>query len=210
MDSITFLNFKGGVGKTSFATAYALTFNLPIVTNDTTFNPDDLGFKSYTKLDESKKTIDKKLLEDTLVFDMGAMSGSIDFKILAAIKDSKAIVIPTLIDANSINLTIKTIQEVNQYIDKKNIFVIFNRIVTNKSKIAYNNAYGEIAEHLEESNIFEMKETTLYTRLANGGTDLLHYVFNDKGVSQLKRTIEYQKNLFDSINTIIKNNSKVK
>ena len=209
MKSILFFNYKGGVGKTSLATAYALTFKKPLITNDTTFNPENLGFKAYTKLDESKKTIPAKLLQESSVFDMGAMSGSMDFKTLAAIKNSESIVIPTLIDANSINLTIKTIQEAQEYIDKKNIFVIFNRIVPNKAKLLYYEAYTEIAQHLEESNIFKMKETTLYTRLANDGATLLHLLFNDKGVAQLKRTIEYQKNLFDSINTIIENNSKV-
>ena len=209
MKSILFFNYKGGVGKTSLATAYALTFNKTLITNDTTFNPEKLGFTKYVKLDESKKTISAHLLDDSCVFDMGAMSGSMDFKTLAAIKNSEAIIIPTLIDVNSINLTIKTIKEAQEYIDKRNIFVIFNKIVTSKSKIAYHDAYGKIAEYLEESNIFMMKETTLYTRLVNGGADLLQFVFNDKGVAQLKHTIEYQKNLFDNINTLIKNNSKV-
>lgn len=210
MKSILFFNYKGGVGKTSLATAYALTFNKPIITNDTTFNPENLGFKKYIKLDESKKTIPDSVLQDQSVFDMGAMSGSMDFKTLSAIKNSESIIIPTLIDANSINLTIKTIQEAVEYIDRKNIFVIFNRIVPNKAKLLYYKAYAEIAKHIEESNIFKMKETTLYTRLANDGATLLHLLFNDKGVAQLKQTIEYQKKIFDSINDIIETNSKGK
>jgi len=208
MKSILFFNYKGGVGKTSLATAYALTFNKPLITNDITSQPEKLGFKEYIKLDNSKKTIPTKLLQEISVYDMGAMSGSMDFKTLAAVKNCEAIVIPTLIDANSINLTIKTIQEVQEYINKKNIFVVFNRIVANRSKLAYHKAYGVISEYVEESNIFKMKETTLYDRLANDGDSLLRCVFNDKGVSQLKNTIEYQKNLFDSINTLINNNSK--
>lgn len=208
MNSILFFNYKGGVGKTSLATAYALTFNKTLITNDTTFNPENLGFKKYIKLDESKKTIPTKLLEEPSVFDMGAMSGSMDFKTLDAIKNSEAIVIPTLTDVNSINLTIKTIQEAKEYIDPKNIFVVINRIALNKGKLAYHNAYGEIAEHLNETNIFKMKETALYARLAHDGAALLHFVFNDKGVAQLTRTIKYQKNLFDSINALIKINSK--
>jgi len=55
-----------------------------------------------------------------------------------------------------------------------------------------------------------MKETTLYDRLAQDGVTLLRNVAHVKGFGQLSRTIEVQKILFDRIDTLIAEDTRIK
>ena len=204
MKNILFFNQKGGVGKTSLATSYALIHELKYVTNDVTANVETFGFTEHLKLDDMKKTLPQEIMDGECVLDMGAMNGNADRKIVDALKSSKAVVIPTLTDANSVALTIESIKEARAYTNS--IIVVINRI--KKHDIRYSNAFTSIEKHLPESHILYMKETTLYTRLAENGGNLLHYVWNDKGVAQLKKAIDFQRALFSTINTLIENDIK--
>ena len=198
--STAFFSFKGGVGKTSLATAYTLTHdNKTFVTNDITQNLENMGFSSYVKLPENKKTIVPEILHSENVFDLGAMNGQIDPKVISPLKHSSAVVIPTLTDVNSINATIESIKEAKHYVDV--IIVVINKV--RKKDRRYHRALDAIRQYLPTSHILMMKETTLYDRLALDGAELLNHVGHAKGVGQLSRTIEVQTALFNRIDTLI-------
>ncbi len=124
--TITVANYKGGVGKTTISMSYAVSRNLMLVTNDLSSQYDDIGITNYRKLPENKKRIPTEILHsDNIVYDLGAMNGKADFKILDAIKHSEALIVPTLTDNRSLHTTKRFIEDAKKYIDT--IIVVINR-----------------------------------------------------------------------------------
>ena len=196
--NITFFNFKGGVGKTSLAAAYALSRKSGFVTNDLS-RLDHIGFEYFTQLDANRKRIPAELLhEENTVYDMGAMSGAIDPKVIDALKHSEVVVIPTLTDMNSIRATIESIQEAKQYVDV--VIVVINRVRKRDRK--YDTAMEQLQAVLPASHILMMKETTLFYRLAADGATLFENVGHEKGLGQLIRTYREMMGLFDTVEAL--------
>jgi cellulose biosynthesis protein BcsQ len=119
---ITVMNFKGGVGKTSFSLNLALMMGCAIVTND--------GFSPLERVISPKKILKlfpsdpmpkfPKNLE--LVFDLG---GHIDPRTVDALKQSDVVVIPVFGDYLSTQTSLECISEVLPL--HSNIVVVANR-----------------------------------------------------------------------------------
>lgn len=203
--SLAFFNFKGGTGKTGLASFNALSRRKNFVTNDM-HNLDHVGFDSFTQLDDRRKRIPETIRHSSEnVYDLGAMNGRIDFKVIDALKHSEAVVIPTLMDVNSIQATIESIREAREYVDV--IIVVINRVRQKNRR--YRKAFEALSRHLPESHILTMKETTLFERLAEDGSCLLENVGHKMGVGRLNNTIVELLKLFDRIDELIVENTRI-
>ncbi|MFA5428464.1 MAG: hypothetical protein WC279_09715 [Sulfurimonas sp.] len=117
---ITVFNKKGGTGKTSLSFNLAKDLDFPLLSND-----DSVIEKIYPG---KAKILDKiKLIEHDVFYDLG---GFIDEGIIEVFKTSSLIIVPTLLDINSIKRTINSIMEINKYNNK--IIVVINRVEKKK------------------------------------------------------------------------------
>lgn len=187
---IVFFSIKGGVGKTSISLSMALTCKYNFVTNDIVTKLE--GIDSISNL----KKIPGSILRSNQpqVYDIGAMSGQIDPKAAHTISVADAIVIPTLCDARSIEATIQSIK----FVDEKcsNIFIIINKV---KSEEEYEQAVEQLSPYVYEDFIYQMRETTLFKRIAEHGEDFFLKIFKKEGINRLHLTSAKHSSIFDDI-----------
>lgn len=193
---IVFFSIKGGVGKTSISLSMALTYKYNFVTNDIVTKLEGIDSISTYKIASKLKKIPGSILRSNQpqVYDIGAMSGQIDPKAAHAISVADAIVIPTLCDARSIEATIQSIK----FVDEKcsNIFIIINKV---KSEEEYEQAVEQLSPYVYEDFIYEMRETTLFKRIAEHGEDFFLKIFKKEGINRLHLTSAKHSSIFADI-----------
>jgi len=201
--TLVFCNFVGGVGKSSLATSYAMERDLMIITNDSLEQYQNIDTVDVVALPHKKKRIDKALLHtDNIVYDYGSTQGSIDFKLIDAVKNSDGLVIPTLTTLASIRRTIAFIKAIKPY--KDNIVVVINMVPGTKAKRKqFEKAKTLLSDIVLGSHILMMKQTTLYSRIEEDGSEWYKSIKNDKGEYQLNKAYNFQNELFHKIDELI-------
>jgi len=117
---ITFFNKKGGTGKTSLSFSIAKDLGYALLSND-----DSVIEEIYPN--KAKILNEIEIIDHDTIYDLG---GYIDTNIITLFEESHMVVVPTLLDINSIKRTINTVMEVNKYCE--NIIIVLNRIQKNK------------------------------------------------------------------------------
>ena len=194
--NITVLGVKGGVGKTSIATSLALNNNFTLLTNYVVTDLTKLKSIKTHLIDTNLKKIPSRFLKKDrdIIFDMGAMTGLIDPKVIHAIKLSHGVVIPTLTDARSIKSAIETIKFVQS--EMHNIFVIVNRVANEKE---YFEVVEQLTPYIDSDSIFMMKNTTLFKHMAENGDHWYKNIHNQKGNYMLERTMGIHNEIYEEI-----------
>ena len=124
----TIFSLKGGVGKTSLASALCLEFDyegkkVPVITNDAISPLEEiLGKEKAMKLGTDSKFPELKKNDDVII-DLG---GFVDERSITVLKNCKQVVIPTLGSFLSISGLVATIQEVERF--NKEITIVLNRV----------------------------------------------------------------------------------
>ena len=201
--TLVFANFKGGIGKTSLSTAYAMERNLTLYTNDLLEQFDRIDSINVIKLPTKKKRIDSSILHSSnIVYDFGSTHGSIDLKLADALKHCDGLVIPTLTDSYSLNSTLAFIKAVKPYIT--NIVVVINKVsLTKKKRKHYDEAVRVLSVAVPASHILPMKETTLYSRIAKDGSQWYMNIEHEMGAFQLQKARSFQNELFHKIDELV-------
>jgi len=198
---IAMLNMKGGCGKSSLSTllSMAIQGEYSIVTNDIAKSIYDtnIGTKVY-KIPRNKKSVPKEWLKlDKIIFDMGAMSSSIDYTFVDVVKVSDVVIIPTKIDKNSLLATIETYEMVKKL--NKPVHII---ITDYKQKREYTIAKEILGSKGYEGDIHDIKYTTLFRRLSEDGSELFEKVYNNWGEYRLHQSLNHILSLFEKITNI--------
>ena len=168
----TIFSLKGGVGKTSLASALCLELDykgkkVPIITNDAISPLEEVLGKEKAlklKLDEDFPELKKK---DDIIVDLG---GFVDERSISVLKKSKQVVIPTIGSFLSISGLIQTIQEVERF--NKEIIIVLNRI--EKKEVE------KVIQFIRESHdypIFKLKTSKCFENL----------LYQNKSVSQMMK-----------------------
>ncbi|MDF1882611.1 ParA family protein [Sulfurimonas sp. SAG-AH-194-C21] len=194
---LTVISIKGGVGKTSIATNIALNNNYTLVTNDVVTDLSRLQTINTHLIDSKLKKIPSRYLKGDrdIVFDMGAMTGLVDPKVMHAIKLADGVIIPTLTDARSISATIETIQFVQQA-EIENIFIIVNRVANEKEFLE---VAAQLSSYIDECSIYMMKNTTLFKHIARDGSKWYQNIHHEKGNYMLQRTKNLHNEIYEEI-----------
>lgn len=168
----TIFSLKGGVGKTSLASALCLELDykgkkVPIITNDAISPLEEVLGKEKAlklKLDEDFPELKKS---DDIIVDLG---GFVDERSISALKKSKQVVIPTIGSFLSISGLIQTVQEVERF--NKKIIIVLNRI--EKKEVE------KVIQFIRESHdypIFKLKTSKCFENL----------LYQNKSVSQMMK-----------------------
>jgi len=168
----TIFSLKGGVGKTSLASALCLELDykgkkVPIITNDAISPLEEVLGKEKAlklKLDEDFPELKKK---DDIIVDLG---GFVDERSISVLKKSKQVVIPTIGSFLSISGLIQTIQEVERF--NKEIIIVLNRI--EKKEVE------KVIQFIRENHdypIFKLKTSKCFENL----------LYQNKSVSQMMK-----------------------
>jgi len=125
----TFFSLKGGVGKTSLASAISLELSfinqpVPVITNDPISPLEDLlGSENAMIIQQDQDLPNAFSKDEDVIIDLG---GFVDQRIIPVLENAKLIVIPTLGSFLSLVGLVGTIQEVERF--NKNIVVVINRM----------------------------------------------------------------------------------
>ena len=125
----TIFSLKGGVGKTSLASALCLELEhqgetVPVITNDPISPLENVLGKEKALLIKPNQQFPPSLTkDDDVIVDLG---GFVDDRSISVLEKSKQIIIPTLGSYLSIAGLISTIQEVEKF--NKEITIVLNRI----------------------------------------------------------------------------------
>ena len=125
----TFFSLKGGVGKTSLASAISLELSfinqpVPVITNDPISPLEDLlGSENAMIIQQDQDLPNASSKDENVIIDLG---GFVDQRIIPVLENAKLIVIPTLGSFLSLVGLVGTIQEVERF--NKNIVVVINRM----------------------------------------------------------------------------------
>jgi cellulose biosynthesis protein BcsQ len=131
---ITFFNKKGGTGKTSLSFNLAKDLDYFLLSND-----DSVIEKVYPE--KSKIMEELEVVRGAnIIYDLG---GFIEKETIEVFKASDLIIVPTTLDINSIQRTINTVIELNEYND--NIVIVVNRIQKAKAN-KYKNSLEALAK----------------------------------------------------------------
>jgi len=131
---ITFFNKKGGTGKTSLSFNLAKDLDYFLLSND-----DSVIEKVYPE--KSKIMEELEVVRGAnIIYDLG---GFIEKETIEVFKVSDLIIVPTTLDINSIQRTINTVIELNEYND--NIVIVVNRIQKAKAN-KYKNSLEALAK----------------------------------------------------------------
>ena len=168
----TIFSLKGGVGKTSLASALCLELDykgkkVPIITNDAISPLEEvLGKEKALKLKHNEDFPELKKSDDIIV-DLG---GFVDERSISVLKKSKQVVIPTIGSFLSISGLIQTVQEVERF--NKKITIVLNRI--EKKEVE------KVIQFIRESYdypIFKLKTSKCFENL----------LYQNKSVSQMMK-----------------------
>lgn len=119
---ITIYNFKGGVGKSSISLNLALSLGYGVITNDI-YSPLEKILKKEHLLKISQSENIPDIPKDyNIIYDLG---GYIDKRAIKALKTSDVVLIPTINDYLNLQVTIDTIQEIEQI--NKHIIIVANK-----------------------------------------------------------------------------------
>lgn len=167
---ISVKSVKGGVSKTSLSYTLASRLKLYYATNDRE-NSSVTKFydKTITKFD------DKFEKENIIVFDAG---GFIDNQIKSLLKESDIIIVPYLLDINTINSNNKLLNTLKELNKLNNIIVVINRVKTNTSNKKKAN---ELKLYLEKKwgfvdNVFMIREIDIFADIMNEQKSLREYI----------------------------------
>ena len=125
----TFFSLKGGVGKTSLASAISLELSfinqpVPVITNDPISPLEDLlGSENAMIIQQDQDLPNSFSNDEDVIIDLG---GFVDQRSIPVLENAKLIVIPTLGSFLSLVGLVGTIQEVERF--NKNIVVVINRV----------------------------------------------------------------------------------
>ena len=168
----TIFSLKGGVGKTSLASALCLELDykgkkVPIITNDAISPLEEvLGKEKALKLKHDEDFPELKKSDDIIV-DLG---GFVDERSISVLKKSKQVVIPTIGSFLSISGLIQTVQEVERF--NKKITIVLNRI--EKKEVE------KVIQFIRENHdypIFKLKTSKCFENL----------LYQNKSVSQMMK-----------------------
>ena len=125
----TFFSLKGGVGKTSLASAISLELSwinqpVPVITNDPISPLEDLlGSENAMLIQQGQEIPNTFGKDEDVIIDLG---GFVDDRSIPVLENAKTIVIPTLGSFLSLSGLVGTLQEVERF--NKNIVVVINRV----------------------------------------------------------------------------------
>jgi len=125
----TFFSLKGGVGKTSLASAISLELSwinqpVPVITNDPISPLEDLlGSENAMLIQQGQEIPNSFKKNEDVIIDLG---GFVDDRSIPVLENAKTIVIPTLGSFLSLSGLVGTLQEVERF--NKNIVVVINRV----------------------------------------------------------------------------------
>lgn len=119
---VTVYNFKGGVGKSTIALNYALSRDFGVVTNDIHNRIDRVMPEGQAVRLSPDKALPEFPSEFDIVFDLG---GYIDHRAIAAIKQSNALIVPTVAEMAELETTIASLREISDY--NNNILIVVNK-----------------------------------------------------------------------------------
>jgi cellulose biosynthesis protein BcsQ len=190
----TIWNFPGGVGKTSIAAEIALEQNCQVITNDVVtplslILPEESLYRLQWGEEMPQVPTDVNLL-----FDLG---GYPDERGISALKQSKYVVIPTIMETGRMSITLDAIAEIQKYNDR--ILIVANRIDPHNKEL---DAIQEVIHHhyshlpilpLKESRAFPnilIEKKSIHEMVKEGGTKRYHY---QKVVEQLDKIIDFIK-----------------
>ena len=169
----TITSLKGGVGKSSLASALCLELSfsgeeVPIITNDI-ISPLEtiLGKDKAMVIDQDQDFPSSITTNDDCIVDLG---GFIDARTIEILKKSKQIVIPSLTSRLSIDGLFTTIEEINDF--NNEIIIVLNQY----EKKEVETIVGLIREHYDYP-IYKIKTSKCF--------DNLHY--QKKSVSQMMK-----------------------
>lgn len=125
----SFFSLKGGVGKTSLASAISLELGfinqpVPVITNDPISPLEEiLGTDNALLIQPDQSFPNTLKTNDDVLIDLG---GFVDDRSIPVLEQSKTVVIPTLSDYLSLSGLIRALQEVGKF--NKEIIVVLNRV----------------------------------------------------------------------------------
>ena len=184
----TFFSLKGGVGKSSLASAICMELHdddekVLFITNDA-ISPLEkiLGEDKVLKIGQ-KDNFPELNTEDDVIIDLG---GFVDDRAITILKNSKQIVLPTLGSFLSLSGLISTLQEVEPF--NKEITIVLNRI--EKKEVE------KIIEFIRSDYsypIFKVKSSKCFENL--------HY--QNKSISQMMREEPLRKRSYKEVHAQI-------
>ena len=125
----TFFSLKGGVGKTSLASAISLELSwirqpVPVITNDPISPLENLlGSDNALLIPQGQEIPNSFKKNEDVIIDLG---GFVDERSIPVLEHSKTIIIPTLGSFLSLSGLVGTLMEVERF--NKNIVVVINRV----------------------------------------------------------------------------------
>ena len=181
----TFFSLKGGVGKTSLASAISLELSfinqpVPVITNDP-ISPLEglLGSENAMIIQQDQDLPNAFSKDEDVIIDLG---GFVDQRSIPVLENAKNIVIPTLGSFLSLVGLVGTIQEVEKF--NKNIVIVINR-VDKKEEQSVRTFINEKGNY----PIFSVKSSKCFENI--------HY--QKKSVAQMMEEVPLRRRSYDGV-----------